>query len=123
MTTTLAPDFLRAVVLMQGFKASRMIGAQGALLMLAMRQTAFCAADLPREVTSGDVHLAGAATGSLISQGLLVSIGRVKSPDPAAKGRKTNLLMLAPHKRPTAETWLRRNGLMPPQQPELPFAL
>ena len=41
-------------------------------------------------------------------------VGRVKSPRENAKGRKLDLLRLAPGKRGTALTWLRANSLPVP---------
>src|SRR5207244_9380480 len=52
-TTTLDPSFLRAVVLMTGFKPSPMRNAQAALLAIGLRMEEFTAADLPGEVTAG----------------------------------------------------------------------
>lgn len=108
--TTLDPQFLRAVVLVTGFKPNPMRTAQAALLMIGLRAQTFTGADLPAEVTNGNRHLAGAATGSLIALGLLEVVGRVKSPNPDAKGRKLDLLSLPESKRATARTWLERNG-------------
>lgn len=107
-STTLSADFLRAVVLMLGFKGTLMLRAQAAMLYLALEQNEFTASSLPKEVTGGSKHLAGAATGSLVATGLLTVVGRVKSPDPAAKGRKLDVLT-APS-REKCRTWLRANG-------------
>jgi hypothetical protein len=109
-TTTLDPQFLRAVVVMSGFKGNAMKAAQAALLLIGLRTYSFTGADLPAEVTQGSKHIAGAATGALIAQGLLEVIGRVKSPNADAKGRKLDLLHMPDAKRSTAITWLERNG-------------
>lgn len=113
MTTTLAPDFLRAVVLMTGFKPHRMRRVQAALLYCALETDRFTAAVLPAEVTrrddgSPDRHIAGAATGALIVIGLLTAVGRVKSPVKESKGRKLDLLTAA--NVANIRAWLRANG-------------
>ena len=110
MSTTLDVSFLRAVVLVTGFKHKPMTSAQAALLLLGLRVPTFCAADLPPEICNGNKHLAGCATGALIAQGLLEVVGRVKSPNPDAKGRKLDVLRIPDSKRSTATTWLVRNG-------------
>jgi hypothetical protein len=120
--TTFDASFLRAVVLLTGFKPEPMRRAQAALLLLAMREREFTAADLPGEITNGSRHIAGAATGALISDGLLRVVGRVKSPNPNAKGRKLDLLKLTFAAK--AAAWLRANGIAVPasiDQPELPI--
>ena len=110
MSTTLDASFLRAVVVMTGFRGHAMKSAQAALLMIGLRGHTFTAADLPGEVTGGSRHVAGAATGALISIGLLECVGRVKSPHENAKGRKLDLLQIPAAKYSTARTWLSANG-------------
>ena len=122
MSTTLEPDFLVAVIRMSQFKGKLMIGAQAALLHLALRGLDFTAADLPGEVTGGSKHVPGAATGALISQGLIVVVDRIKSPRVEAKGRKLDVLRLAAGKRSTVITWLRANGLPADDRTQLEFA-
>jgi len=119
MTTTLAPEFLRAVCLMVGFKPQAMVRAQAALLLIGLRQVEFTAADLPGEVAGQ--HISGAATGALISQGLLTVIRRARSPNPNAKGRKLDVVRLSSVA--LALTWLRANGIeaRDPTQPDLPL--
>jgi len=120
MSTTLEPSFLRAVVIMTGFRGTTMNAAMGALLMIGLRQHTFTAADMPGEVCGGSRHVAGAATGGLIAAGLLEVVGRVKSPHANAKGRKLDLLQIAPGKRETVRVWLSRHGYTPePQQLEM----
>ena len=108
--TTLDPQFLRICVVMTGFKGGHMRAAQACLLMMALRADRINAAQMPAEVTHGNTHLAGAATGALIAQGLLECVGRVKSPIPSAKGRKLDVLAIPNGKRETVRTWLRTNG-------------
>jgi hypothetical protein len=84
MTTTLDPQFLRAVVLMTGFKPSRMVAVQAGLLLIGLRCQEFTAADLPDELTAGSKHLSGAATGALVAIGQLTVVRREKSPEPNA---------------------------------------
>lgn len=108
VSTTLSRDFLRTVVMMIGFRHEPMRRAQAALLYMALEGGMFTAADLPGEITGGSKHLAGAATGALISIGLLVAKGRVKSPDASAKGRKLDLL--AGGETGRIKAWLRSNG-------------
>src|SRR5438552_19108355 len=107
-TTTLDPSFLRAVVLMTGFKPSPMRNAQAALLAIGLRMAEFTAADLPGEVTNGSKHLAGAATGALVATGLLTAIRRINSPRLEAKGRTLDVLTIPD--RPRAKAWLRANA-------------
>lgn len=115
MSTTLDQSFLRAVVLMVGFKPRPMLTAQAALIYIALSGRDFTAADLPAEITGGSRHLAGAATGALIAQGLLETVGRAKSPDPKAKGRRLDVLRLPVNKVGAAKTWLARNGFRVPE--------
>lgn len=110
-TTTLEPSFLRAVVLLCGFKPSRMVSAQAGLLCIGLHRDTFTAADLPGEL--GGKHLSGAATGALVATGLLTVKGRVKSPNVNAKGRKLDLLTVT--NAAQARTWLRANGCQPPE--------
>jgi hypothetical protein len=86
-----------------------MLAAQSALLMIGLKAQEFTAVDIPRDVTNGDKHLAGCATGSLVATGLLTVVGRMKSPDKSAKGRKLDVLRLT--NREKAKTWLRANGI------------
>lgn len=115
MSTTLDPSFLTAVLLLNSFKHRPMLMTQAALLHMALSGLEFTAADLPGEVTQGSKHIAGAATGALISQGLLIVVRRIPSPRPEAKGRKLDVLRLAQGKRGTAATWLKVNGLPTPE--------
>jgi len=118
MSTTLDAQFLRAVVLVTAFKPEPMKRAQAALLLLGLTGQDFTAAELPGEITGGSKHLAGAATGALVSEGLLDVVGRVKSPNPNAKGRKLDVLRIASGKWQTARTWLRVNGVEVPEEKE-----
>jgi hypothetical protein len=111
--TTLDSQFLRAVVIMTGFKPNRMLRAQAALLSFALKYQDFTAHDIPAEITEGSKHVAGAATGALIAAGLLTVVDRIKSPDPKAKGRKLDVLRLASGKLHTARAWLTANGFDP----------
>lgn len=106
-TTTLDPQFLRAVVLLTGFKPHRMRRVQAALLMLGFTGQDYTAADIPDELTEGSRHIAGAATGSLIAIGLLTVTRREKSPEAKAKGRKLDVLRLTSIEK--AKCWLREN--------------
>ena len=116
-TTTLEPSFLRSVVLMTMFSPKRMTRCQAALLMLGLNGGEFTAAALPGEITEGNRHVAGAATGSLVATGLITVTGRVKSPLPNAKGRKLDLLRVTCIG--TAKTWLRANGFALPETQQL----
>ena len=117
MTTTLDRDFLGAVILMSGFRGNAMKACQAALLMIGLRQD-FSGADLPGELTNGSKHIAGAACGALLAQGLIEAVGRIKSPHPDAKGRKLNLYRIPSHRTNTARTWLRANGFIVPESAE-----
>ena len=121
MTTTLDAQFLRAVVLMTGFKPHRMQRVQAALLMLGFQGQDYTAADIPDELTEGSKHIAGAATGALVGTGLLKVVGRIKSPEAKAKGRKLDVLRLASVE--TAKAWLRANGFEIPDLKSLQLGL
>ena len=115
MTTTLDPQFLRAIALLCGFKPSRMAAAQAGLLCIGLHCDTFTAADLPGEL--GGKHLSGAATGALVATGLLTVTGRIKSPNSNAKGRKLDVLRLASPG--LAKSWLNANGFEPDNLPGL----
>lgn len=109
--TTLDPNFITATMLMSSFKGGPMRRAQGALLTIALEASGpVTAAEIPGEITNGNRHLAGAATGALIAQDLLHVVGRIKSPLASAKGRKLDQLIVPLERRATAHTWLERNG-------------
>ena len=113
----LDPDFLRAIILMDAFKPDRSIRVQAALLRIACRAEEFDATMLPGEITEGSIQAAGAACGSLVTQGLIVCIGRHKSPDEEAKGRKLNVYRMGEYGRIRA--WFEANKLQPPPRPSL----
>lgn len=108
---------------MTAHKPQAMRRAQAALLYLGLQGFEFTAADLPSEVTEGSQHIAGAATGALVAQGLLVVTGRIKSPKPEAKGRKLDVLRLPDDRRATAKHWLRANGFTTDYQTQEEFRL
>ena len=114
MTTTLDPQFLRAVILITGFKPNRMRQTQAALLLIGCHCENFTACDIPRDITNGDRHLAGAAVGSMIAAGLLKVVGRVKSPDRSANGRKLDVLQIVNIEK--AKAWLKANEFNAPQE-------
>lgn len=118
MSTTLEPSFLSAAILVQDFKGAAMLRCKGALLALCLTRGTATAADIPETITNGDLHLAGCASGSLISIGLLECVGRVKSPNPNARGRKLNVMAVPQAKRDTARLWLTRNGFQAPKPGE-----
>jgi len=107
---SLTPEFLRTVIIVSGFRGDDMARAQAALLMIGLHQQDFTAGHLPKEICGESKSLAGCATGALISMGLLEVVGRVKSPNPDANGRKCNLLRIPGDKVNTARTWLRLRG-------------
>lgn len=113
--TTLDPQFLRSICLVCGFKPRRIVAAQAGLLLIGLRQGEFTAANLPAEL--GGKNLSGCAAGALVAEGLLVVTGRVKSPNPDAKGRKLNLFRIA--NRETARAWLRANDVTEPESTEV----
>jgi hypothetical protein len=113
ITTTLDPSFLRSVVAMTMFTPKRMLRCQAALLMVGLGGGEFNATALPGELTEGNKHVAGAATGSLVATGLLTVTGRIKSPLANAKGRKLDTLRLTSIE--TAKTWLRANKFAIPE--------
>ena len=109
-STTLDPQFLSAAALTQDFKPRPMLEAKAALLRLALTRLDFTAAEIA-SATNHSPTLAGCAAGSLISIGLLVPVGRVKSPNPSANGRRVNVLRLAEGKHATVLAWFRANNL------------
>lgn len=112
--TRLDAQFLRSIVLMTDFKPGDARRVKSALLALAVNGLHFTAADLPGEIANGNIHIAGAACGALISEGLITAVGRVKSPDKAAKGRKLNLYRLTTGKLATVRAWFAAQGLTAP---------
>jgi hypothetical protein len=119
MNTKLDAQFLRAICIVCGFKPRRMVAAQAGLLLIGLREGEFTAAQLPAEL--GGKNLSGCAAGALVAEGLLTVVGRVKSPNPDAKGRKLNVFQIP--NRETARAWLRANDVVEPtgewKQPEL----
>lgn len=117
-------DFLRAIVLMDGFKGQPLRRAQACLLRIALRHGRVMGSDIPAEITNGSLHMAGAACGGLLAQNLLIAIGREKSPIKAAHGRKLNVFTIPEGRAGAAEAWFRANGFTEPQkavtQMELP---
>jgi len=79
-----------------------------ALCLLALEEQDFTAADLPDELTQDDIHLPGIAVGKLIQAGVLQVVGRTKSPDKKAHGRKLDVLRMT--SRQLCVSWLARNG-------------
>lgn len=120
-TITLEPSFLRAVVVSTMFAPKRMLRCQAGLLMLGLTAGEFTAAALPGELTEGNKHVAGCATGALVATGLLTVTGRIKSPVKNAKGRKLDVLRLSC--RETAKTWLRANNFTIPETSNQPNLL
>lgn len=110
METTLEPSFMQAVLFVAGFKPRSMVNAQAALLALGLEKTEFTAAELDESITQGSKNLAGCASGSLVAMGLIVVVGRQKSPKENAKGRRLDVFTIPAHKRETAKAWLRANG-------------
>ena len=102
------------------FSPKRMTRCQAGLLMIGLERGEFTAAELPGEVTEGNRHVAGAATGSLVAAGLLTVAGRIKSPLKSAKGRKLDVLRISSVE--TAKTWLRVNGFSIPSSDQISFA-
>ena len=117
MTTTLDPSFLRAIVLLTGFKLKPMLAAQSAMLLIGLRGVEFRATDIPADITRGSKHLAGAACGALLTQGLIEVVRREKSPDPKAKGRRLDVYRIPASKFTTVRTWLAGNGVDADQLP------
>jgi hypothetical protein len=116
-------QFLRSVILLVSFRGTTMQAAQAALLLIGLRGGDFTAAELPGEVCGGSPHIAGAATGALISIGLLEVVGRVKSPRPNAKGRKLDLLRVPSAKVSTVRTWLALRGYAHTEEAQLSLAV
>ena len=121
--TTLSPDFLRALVLVFSFRGEAMQAAQGAFLSILLQHGEATAAALPPELIKDKFgnpskHLSGCVTGALVAQGLIVEAGRVKSPDPRAKGRKLSVWQIPSEKRATAKSWLLSHGYPVPESAE-----
>ena len=109
-----APDvsLSREICLVAGFRGSIFQSVQAALLMvgLSKRGASFTAAEIPRDLLRGDIHLSGLATKSLLRMGLIEKVGYCPSPDKSAKGRPVCELRIAPGKWETVKTFLRRQG-------------
>jgi len=110
MTPLQENDLMRAVILVVAFKAEDFHAACAALIYRALAGGDFTAACLPAEITKGDIHVSGLAVKMLQKCGLIVCVGYLPSPDPAAKGRILRSWRLAPAKESTARTWLQRHG-------------
>lgn len=124
MSTTLSPDFLKAVILTTAFKGDAMHAACATLLVLGLQGQTFSGADLPAEITQGSKTLAGCACGYLTAAGLVECVGRIQSPHPDAKGRKVNELRIPTDKISNARLWLSRHGFQQsaPAQTEMALA-
>jgi len=116
MNTQLSPDFLASAMKVQAFKSRPMLEAQAALLRIALTGRDVNATQIPPDITCGSKNLAGCATGALIAEGLLEVVGRVRSPNPNAKGRKLDSCRIPAGKYNTVRTWFVRNGLPDQQQ-------
>lgn len=121
--STLDTGFLRAVILTTSWRGDDMARAQAALLLIGLRLQDFTAGHLPKEICGESKSLAGCATGSLISQGLLEVTGRVKSPNPDANGRKCNQLRIPANKVGLAKLWLSRHGYAATETEQLSLAV
>ncbi len=102
-------DLMRAIILVVAFKESDFHAVCAALLYRALAGGDFTAACLPGEITKGDIHVSGLAIKMLQKCGLIVCVGYLPSPDPAAKGRILRSWRLAPSMESTARTWLARH--------------
>ena len=114
--TTLDASFLRAIVLKVAYNPRPMERAQAALLAIGLTGAEFTADVIPGELRTRpdgkpDTHISGCAAGGLASIGLLKSTGRVKSPDPAAKGRKLDVWRIPADRYATARAWLLAHGV------------
>lgn len=108
MKTELAPDFLAAVALINGFKPKPMIAAQAQLLARAYHFGRTMASDLDGDFGK---NVPGAACGALCAQNLLEVIARVKSPEPSAKGRKLDVWRIPPGRGFAVKAWFEANGI------------
>ena len=108
--TTLDPSLLRSIILATNFRGGEMDRAQAALLLIGLQGLDFDAGMLPGEICGDDQHLAGMACASLCAQKLIEAVGRVKSSNPLANGRKVNLWRVPSNKVSTVRTWLRVRG-------------
>lgn len=112
MTNRFDPSFLGAIVCATAFKPKPLTRIEAALVLLAMEGQDVTAADVPDDITANDRHLPGIAVGKLIQAGVLTVVGRMKSPDPKAHGRKLDVLRIT--SRSLAAEWLRRHDINPP---------
>lgn len=116
------PSLMRAILLSVSFLGNDMSRVQGAFLMVLLRGDAD-AGVLPSELFNGDLHLAGMACASLRAQGIIESVGRVKSSNPLANGRRVSLWRIPANKVNTARTWLSRNGYVATEAEQLSLAV
>lgn len=107
--STFSPELLRAICIITGFKSDQFHATQAAMIYLGLRGN-FCAADIPADITRGDTHMAGAATAGLVVLGLIQEVGRIKSPNPNAHGRKLSVFTIPTDKLVLARMWLERQG-------------
>lgn len=107
-------DVMRSIILVAGFRGSEFDSVCAFLLMWALRKDTITAAEIPRDLLKGDIHLSGLATKACIKMGLLEKCGYVPSPNPDAKGRPVCQLRIPIGKRPTVQTWLSRHGYASP---------
>ena len=93
------------------------------MLLIGLRQSSFSAAEVPRELTNGDKHIAGLATKGLLKMGLVEKVGYIPSPNADAKGRPVLALRIPNDKVSTAKTFLNRHGYLDtPSQQEMQLA-
>lgn len=119
--SNLDPSLARAIILATSFRGDEMHRCQAALLMIGLHDLDFNAGDLPGEICNGDQRLAGMACASLQVQGMLICVGRIKSSNPLANGRKVNLWRLTGHAK--ARTWLSRHGFPSKDEAQMSLAV
>jgi hypothetical protein len=124
----LDPTLARAIILATSFRGAAMHRCQAALLMIGLNGLDFDAGMLPGEIATKDdgtpdAQMAGMACASLASQGLLEAVGRVRSSNPLANGRKINLYRIPAAKVTTVRTWLQRHGYPAGQNEQTALAI
>lgn len=122
-TTQLDPELLRTVIIATSFRGDAMARCQAALLMIGLRGLDFDAGIIPGEICNGDQHLAGMACASLCAQKLIESVGRVRSSNALANGRKVNLWRIPANKVNVVRTWLARHGYCANEAEQLSLAV
>ena len=93
------------------------------MIMIGLSKDTFSAAEIPKDITRGDVHISGLATKALLKMNILEKVGYIPSPNADAKGRPVLSLRIPANKISTAKTLLSRQGFTLPNTSQLEMAI